>query len=130
MSYALLKNPKGIQCDLFVTHAWAEGSYEFIDKVLVSWPRGLKAAWICIFANPQNLDISDLIAVPRTSPFALALNKASHMLVVPNNTLSIYTRIWCAYEAWLAMTGAKIILTARHSLSLQIALRCVVMLLL
>lgn len=115
MSYALLKHPEGILCDLFVTHAWAEGSYEFLDKVITAWPRGKAAAWICILANPQNLDISELIQEPRSSPFALALESASHMLVVPNQKLSIYTRIWCAYEAWLAMTGTKIILTARPS---------------
>ena len=29
-----------------MTHAWAEGVYEFIDKVERSWPRGAKAAYV------------------------------------------------------------------------------------
>ena len=25
MSYALMKHPKGLSCDVFISHAWAEG---------------------------------------------------------------------------------------------------------
>ena len=35
-------NPEGLQCDIFVTHAWAEGVFEFVDKVLRAWPAGNK----------------------------------------------------------------------------------------
>ncbi|CAJ1384843.1 unnamed protein product, partial [Effrenium voratum] len=79
MSWALLRNPEGLRCDLFVTHAWAEGVYEFIDKVERSWPRGAKAAYVCFLSNPQNLDISSLLTSPSASPFALALESASTM---------------------------------------------------
>jgi len=58
------------------------------------------------------LDISDLVASPRTSPFALALSSASHMLVVPNQQGSIYARVWCCYEAFLAHSGKKFIVKA------------------
>ncbi|CAE7421830.1 unnamed protein product [Symbiodinium microadriaticum] len=47
---------------------------------------------MCTLSMPQHLDIKDLIKVPRTSPFAIALNAASHVLVVPNHHKSIYTR--------------------------------------
>ena len=40
VSWALMRNPRGLDCDIFVTHAWQEGIFEFIDKVLDSWPRG------------------------------------------------------------------------------------------
>ena len=40
MSWALLKHPDGLACDVFVTHAWAEGIYEFIARVEHSWPKG------------------------------------------------------------------------------------------
>ena len=55
-SWALLAHPSGIQCDLFVSHGWAEGIYEFIDKVLNSWHRGANNAYCCMLSNPQNLD--------------------------------------------------------------------------
>ena len=42
LSWALMENPKGLKCDLFVTHGWAEGIYEFIDKLLHAWPRDSK----------------------------------------------------------------------------------------
>eukprot|EP00408_Alexandrium_pacificum_P021067 CAMPEP_0171185482 /NCGR_PEP_ID=MMETSP0790-20130122/16323_1 /TAXON_ID=2925 /ORGANISM="Alexandrium catenella, Strain OF101" /LENGTH=439 /DNA_ID=CAMNT_0011650503 /DNA_START=1 /DNA_END=1320 /DNA_ORIENTATION=+ len=112
MSWALLHHPEGLRCDLFISHGWAEGAFEFIDKALNSWPTGKHHAYICIFANPQNLDISDMIREPRTSPFAKALEVASHVMVVPNSTCGIYTRVWCAYEAWLGYHWEKIIFTA------------------
>mmetsp|Transcript_79425 Transcript_79425/g.199580 ORF Transcript_79425/g.199580 Transcript_79425/m.199580 type:complete len:604 (-) Transcript_79425:41-1852(-) len=115
MSWALMKNPKGLQCDLFITHAWQEGIFEFLDKVLASWPPETKNAWCCMLANPQNLDISHLIKTPRSSPFAQALDSATKVLVVPNRHASIYTRLWCAYEAYLAYQWDKIILTASAS---------------
>ena len=87
--------------DLFITHCWVEGVYEFLDKVLASWPLMAKAAYICFLSNPQNLDIGELIASPEESPFAKALHVAHHILVVPNRSASIYSRIWCVYEAGL-----------------------------
>jgi len=112
MSWALMRNPKGVRCDLFITHAWIEGMYEFIDKVLHSWPRGKKSCYVCLLSNPQNLDISALISSPQSSPFALCLTEATHMLVIPNQHSSIYSRLWCVYEAYLGYKREKIILTA------------------
>ena len=43
-------------------------------------------------SNPQNLDISSMIAVPSESPFAMALRTAKQMLLIPNGQMSIYTR--------------------------------------
>jgi len=126
MSWALMKHPEGLKCDLFVTHAWQEGIYEFIDKVLHAWPRDARHAYCCMLSNPQNLDISDLIKTPRSSPFARALESARYVLVVPNHNCSIYTRIWCAYEAFLAYSLQKIILTASAPIEgVTISLLCV-----
>ena len=113
VSWALLKHPEGLLCDVFLTHGWAEGIYEFIDKVENSWPRGGTAAYVCFLSNPQNLDISDLIGSPRESPFARALARSSSMLVVPNHVSSIYSRIWCVYEAFLAHSWQKPIRVAQ-----------------
>ena len=95
MSWALLKHPSGLLCDVFVTHAWAEGIYEFLDRLEDSWPRHGKAAYVCFLSNPQNLNITNLISSPSDSPFAAALRSASTMIAVPNRTASIYTRLWC-----------------------------------
>lgn len=112
MSWALMCHPEGLPCNLFITHAWKEGVFEFCCKVLNSWPLDAKNAYICILANPQNLDISALLVDPRYSPFALALGRAHTMLVCPNRTESIYSRLWCAYEAYIAAKMDKLIITA------------------
>ena len=30
---------QGLKCDVFVTHAWSEGVFEFLGKVLRTWPK-------------------------------------------------------------------------------------------
>eukprot|EP00435_Cladocopium_sp_Y103_P074891 s78_g52.t1 len=72
-SWALMKHPEGIECDLFITHGWAEGVFEFVDKVISSWPMEATGAYVCFLSNPQNLDIGGLIASPQESPFAKSL---------------------------------------------------------
>ena len=120
MSWALMMNPDGLDCDLFVTHAWQEDVFEFTEKVLTSWPHRARHAWCCMLANPQNLDIAALLQSPSVSPFAIALQNASYMLVVPNRHESVYTRLWCGYEAYLAFQSNKIIRTATPSIGRQV----------
>jgi len=112
VSWALMLHPDGLECHIFVTHCWQEGIYEFVDKVLHSWLRGANTAYCCMLSNPQNLDIADLISSPRESPFAKALSSSAYMLVVPNERTSIYSRVWCVYEAFLAVSEGKLIFTA------------------
>ena len=116
VSWALMKHPEGLPCDLFVTHGWAEGIFDFVEKVANSWPRSAQGAYICFLSNPQNLDIADLIQKPRESPFAIALGASSSMLVVSNHVSSIYTRAWCVYEAFLADSWDKPIRLAKRPL--------------
>ena len=152
VSWALMRNPKGLDCDLFISHAWQEGIFEFLRKVrpfdcrwlkmgtfyflflvfLVwinafgmesvfknpvrhSWPRGVRNAWCCMLANPQNLDIGEMLQTPSDSPFAAALRASKIVLVVPNRHCSVYTRLWCGYEAFLAHEEGKTILIAKDS---------------
>ena len=68
-----------------------------------------------MLANPQHLDITGLLQSPQHSPFALALQASQAVLVVPNRHFSIYTRLWCCYEAYLAQEQGKVILIARAS---------------
>ncbi|CAE8716958.1 unnamed protein product [Polarella glacialis] len=123
MSWALMRNPEGLKCDLFITHGWIEGIFELIDKVVYSWPVGNKAAYCCVFSNPQTLDIASLLRIPRESPFAKSLDSATHMLVVPNQSTSIYSRLWCVYEAYLAFSMDRVILTATAPIRRRV-LRC------
>ena len=107
VSWALMKYPAGLLCEVFVTHAWAEGIFDFVDKVAHSWPRGAVGAYVCFLSNPQNQDIASLIQNPRESPFANALHRSSSVLAMPNRAVSIYTRVWCVYEAFLASSWDK-----------------------
>ncbi|CAE7212043.1 unnamed protein product, partial [Symbiodinium microadriaticum] len=38
MSYALMKHPAGLLCQVFISHAWAEGIFELSDFVRRGWP--------------------------------------------------------------------------------------------
>eukprot|EP00439_Symbiodinium_sp_Y106_P085661 s72_g29.t1 len=66
MSYALMKHPAGLPCQVFLSHAWAEGLFELGDLVHRGWPRlqGIVNLYCCLLANPQNLNIEDLLSVP------------------------------------------------------------------
>ncbi|CAE6914109.1 unnamed protein product [Symbiodinium sp. CCMP2592] len=113
MSYALMKHPAGLPCQVFLSHAWAEGLFELGDLVHRGWPRlqGIVNLYCCLLANPQNLNIEDLLSVaPEESPFARAMKSATHVLVVPNDTVSIYTRLWCVYEAYLGTQWQKVVI--------------------
>ena len=92
VSWALMLHPAGLDCDLFISHAWQEGVFEFLSKVLHSWPAGSRHVWCCMLANPQNLDIGTYLQSPSRSPFARALQACTCVLVVPNRHCSIYTR--------------------------------------
>ena len=113
MSYALWLHPEGLPCQVFVSHAWVEGIFEFVLGVESAWPGGfgLRNMYCCLLANPQNLDLELFLNVDLVhSPFAKALAKASHLLVVPNSQISIYSRLWCVYEAYLGISMSKICL--------------------
>eukprot|EP00913_Durusdinium_trenchii_P013841 g12993.t1 len=62
-----------------------------------------------------NLNIAALIQSPKKSPFAVALRASKMVLVVPNRHRSVYTRLWCGYEAYLAQEAGKPIAIAGTS---------------
>lgn len=104
MSWALMKHPAGLKADVFVTHCWAEGIFEFCEKVRNNWPQDAKHLWCCFLSNPQNGNISQLLGNnPMHSPFAKALETCKYFLVVPNCRVSIYSRLWCVFEANIAL---------------------------
>lgn len=85
------------------------GIFEFLYKVFWSWPPRARHAWCCMLANPQHLNIGSMLLSPKTSPFALALQASRYVLVVPNRHRSVYTRLWCGYEAYVAAEKSKTI---------------------
>lgn len=56
-----------------------------------------------------------MLQTPSDSPFAAALRASKIVLVVPNRHCSVYTRLWCGYEAFLAHEEGKTILIAKDS---------------
>ena len=110
MSFALMKHPLGLLCEVFVSHAWSEGIFELADHVRRAWPQMQRRRnlYCCLLGNPQNLDLSTWLDVPPAeSPFARAMQCASHVLIIPNSTIGIYTRLWCVYEAYLGTKYQK-----------------------
>jgi len=105
VSWALMCNEFGAACDLFVSHAWVEPVFEFAKLLLAAWPEEAMHAYICFLANPQNLDISELLqGPPRNSPFADALTgpEMKRVIMVGNTQCAIHSRLWCVYEAFLS----------------------------
>merc|ERR1711908_106337 len=95
-SWALMRNPYGLKCDLFATHCWAEGVFEFIDAVRQGWPRDANHLYCCFLSNPQDGDVSEILGDSiKECPFYLALKTAKTLLVIPNRRVSIYSRLWC-----------------------------------
>lgn len=105
MSWALMRNREGHECDVFATHCWSEGIFEFIERVRSAWPVKGQYLYCCFLANPQNGSIADLLASddPKDSPFGKALATAKYFIVIPNHRVSVYSRLWCVYEAHLAV---------------------------
>lgn len=109
MSWALMREPDGRRCDVFASHSWKEGVFEFTRKVRQVWPADATNMYVCFLANPQNGDINLLLKGRslKEVPFAKALRTASYVVLVPNKTCSIYTRLWCVFELYLALKAIR-----------------------
>lgn len=60
--------------------------------------------WFCCFAVDQNADIQgELGSSPLESPFAKALVKCDEVLILFNQNVNLYTRIWCVLEIYLTL---------------------------
>jgi len=102
LSYALHRNAYGLLCDLFISHAWSEGVFELGITLMENWPDACTGAYICSYANPQNLPelMSHLIEKPSESPFYRVLTcRPRRMLMIANSNVPIHSRLWCVYEA-------------------------------
>merc|ERR1712224_869859 len=104
VSYALQQNSEeGLECDIFISHAWDEGVFQFGETTLRRWPADCEGAYMCALANPQHLDIQQLIESPQDSPFYKVLaSLPKYMLIVANSNTTVHSRLWCCYEAFCA----------------------------
>ena len=100
VSYALAKNLRrgGLRCELFFSHAWDEGVYEFAKNALDAWPDDATGAYICCLSNPQNLDIGTLLgSEPADSPFHRVLcadPRPDALIMLANRNTPIHSRLW------------------------------------
>jgi len=107
--YALLCNrdaPK--RATVMVSHAWQENFEQFLITVEQSGVKG--PFWICSFCIYQNEDI-DAVTIQKqlgynlsNGPFSTVLRQSDRMLVVITSSCDIYTRLWCVYEMFVAIT--------------------------
>mmetsp|Transcript_8253 Transcript_8253/g.22702 ORF Transcript_8253/g.22702 Transcript_8253/m.22702 type:complete len:708 (-) Transcript_8253:59-2182(-) len=64
------------------------------------------AAYICFLSNPQNLNIKDMLDNVETSPFNVALTKMPKpgcFLMIGTENEAIHNRLWCVFEAHVAL---------------------------
>ena len=107
VSWALSDCLAGHAVTHFVSHAWAEGLFEFCRLLFEKWleTEGT-SAYICFLSNPQNLDIESFLATVETSPFYVALQNmpsSGQMIMVATANICIHSRLWCVCEAFIAM---------------------------
>lgn len=109
ISWALMRNgPHGIRCEAFAIHTWAEGVFDFIEKVRRVWPHDANTLYVSFLSNPQISNMAEpLNGNLKESPFVKALNTARYVFVIPDNFTSIYQRLWCVYEAHLAVQAVR-----------------------
>eukprot|EP00435_Cladocopium_sp_Y103_P064773 s627_g26.t1 len=127
VSWALKESLAGAVVIHFVSHAWAEGVFEFYRSLKKSWENaGLPhdaAAYICFLSNPQNLDIRSMLATIHTSPFHVALQHMpadGKMILIATENAAIHTRLWCVFEAYTAMERGLAIEVAGDRLNLAL----------
>ena len=110
LGYALGENLStgGLRCDLFFSHAWDAGIFEFAARALDAWPDGCDAAYICFLSNPQNLGVPNVRGLnwhPDGMPFERVLStdpKPKAVLLLTNSHTPIQTRLWAVCEAHAA----------------------------
>ena len=129
VSWALKESLAGSEVFHFVSHAWAKGVFEFHRLLKQAWstrpfPHKDKAAYICFLSNPQNLDIQSMLAHINTSPFHVALQQMPEdgkLILIATGNTPIHTRLWCVFEAFIAMERRITIMLAgdRSNLALD-----------
>jgi hypothetical protein len=107
--YALhCNNEAPLRAKVMVSHAWQENFVQFLETVEQSGLEG--PFWVCAFSIYQNEDIENVTIQkqlgpsPSTGPFSTVLKQSERMLAVMTTSCDIYTRLWCVYEIYIAIT--------------------------
>ena len=89
-----MKHPEGLECEVFVSHSWHE-IFHLQRGINVAWPQLYQRhnLYCCLLSNPQNLDLDKFIGGN------VAESLLAHVLVVPNPSTGVYSRLWCVFEA-------------------------------
>eukprot|EP00811_Abedinium_folium_P037091 NODE_9739_length_1402_cov_5.520000.p1 GENE.NODE_9739_length_1402_cov_5.520000~~NODE_9739_length_1402_cov_5.520000.p1 ORF type:complete len:413 (-),score=136.81 NODE_9739_length_1402_cov_5.520000:42-1280(-) len=100
----------GIECGVFISHAWLGGLWEFADSALAAWPADCEGAYICFLSNPQHLRelLREMLEAPNEAPFRRVLRAGTGMplLMLANSSTLVHHRLWCVYEVfWAAKLG-------------------------
>lgn len=102
-SYALMQNPAGIQCNIFVTHAWCEPFRELVSTLQMALaPHDV--IWLCSLALNQHDTTQTTIDAQNwdRSPFFVALKQSKKQVVALDEKLNVPDRAWCTFEMMAA----------------------------
>lgn len=109
MGYSFMKNQdKPLKANIMISNAWSEDYESFIQAIEDSGETG--PFWVCAFAIYQPEDIPELTIEkqlgedPKRGPFAVVLSQVSKMLGFVTRNCDIYTRPWCVYEIYVAIS--------------------------
>lgn len=104
-------NPAGQVPTWFISHAWAEPVWEFVNCVARHGQlrdlRETDAWWVCAYANNQHELGKDLTHDPRSTSFFRAMSLCDGLLLVLDPTATPFQRIWCCFEQSVALTSQR-----------------------
>ncbi|CAE7820712.1 FBL4 [Symbiodinium sp. CCMP2592] len=90
----------------FCSHWWGEPIQDFVSCVEVHQSlRETDLYWICAYANRQHSLQDELVTDPSQTSFykAMCLSKGVLIILDEVGPATPFTRIWCAFEAYVAL---------------------------
>lgn len=109
LGYALLLNEdEPLRAKFMVSHAWGENYNQFLSALRESNCAG--PFWVCAMSICQNNDHEEVTIEkqlgpdPKYGPFATVLKQADSMIAIMTQSCDIYTRLWCVYEIYVAIS--------------------------
>jgi hypothetical protein len=109
MGYSLFLNKdKPLRAKTMVSHAWGENYSQFLNALSQSNREG--PFWVCAMSIAQNNDVEEVTIAkqlgpdPKFGPFATVLKQADSMVAVMTKSCDIYSRLWCVYEIFVAIS--------------------------
>eukprot|EP00929_Paragymnodinium_shiwhaense_P080200 TRINITY_DN41811_c0_g1_i1.p1 TRINITY_DN41811_c0_g1~~TRINITY_DN41811_c0_g1_i1.p1 ORF type:complete len:975 (-),score=211.27 TRINITY_DN41811_c0_g1_i1:563-3487(-) len=107
-SYSELTNPNGVMIDYFVSHWWGHHFAETMSALhgwaakahkAIGKPKPTEVAWwLCFLALNQHRAGEEVGATPEAGPFNAALMQAKGAVMILDEAVKPFERIWCLYE--------------------------------